>query len=142
MQSKSIRFEKRTQRVRNVINKQCIVPRKSDIHLARHRMTIIKSSRHLYVQIIDMNNNGHVVCAVSTLTYRNEEKKFNKSFCNKTYAAKLGADLVAKLIKLSEVKKLVVDRGGNKYIGNIKVLVDSARDAWISNNSGAEKAPF
>ncbi|MFO1130042.1 MAG: 50S ribosomal protein L18 [Rickettsiales bacterium] len=143
MQLKSFRLEKRKQRIRNVINKKCIVPTKKDLAHARHRMSITKSNRHLYVQIIDMNNNGNVICSMSTLIYRNEEKKFNKSYCNKTYAAKLGSDLITKAVEHAEIQKLTIDRGGNKYTGNIHVLVESARNTWKAKRPNAEnKAPF
>ena len=125
MQTKHSKLLRRRQRIRNVINKHCIVPIKTDTTNARHRLTIIKSGRHIYAQVIDMNDEGRIVCSASTLENRN--KQFNKSYCNLSQAKHVGQK-IGQLALDKGVSKISVDRSGYKYHGRIKTVVDSARE--------------
>jgi len=107
------RFEIRRDRVRAAID------RNSD----RPRLSVFKSGRHIYAQVID-DAQGITVAAASTLEkdFRNNKK----SNCNKALAEKIGA-AVAKKAAAKGVTKVVFDKGGYKYHGVIKALADAAR---------------
>lgn len=112
MRTSKRRFEIRKQRVRSFIAKITDRP----------RMSVFKSGRHLYVQVID--NSGKIIATASTL-----EKDLylkNKSCNNKEYAEKIG-DLIGERSKKLGVTKIAFDKGGYKYHGVVKAVADSAR---------------
>lgn len=126
MMNSKKRFKIRAQRVRGKIS------RVSD----RHRVTIHKSNKNIYAQIIsfefDYDSNAVVsktVASASTLTqlYKNEPG-VNK--CNKINAKKLGFELAKKAF-LAGVSKVVLDRGGYKYHGVVKEFADALRSSNI-----------
>jgi large subunit ribosomal protein L18 len=88
------------------------------------RMTVFKSNRYLYVQVID-DAVGSTLASASTL----EEalKGFDR---NVEGAAKLGAE-IGKRLKEKNVAKVVFDRNGYKYHGIVKAIADGARAAGI-----------
>lgn len=113
MRSSKRRFEIRKARVRSAI------ARVSD----RPRLSVFKSGKHVYAQIID-DIKSVTIAASSSL-----EKSFRqvgKSNCNKTVAEKIGSD-VAKKAAAKGVKQVVFDKGGYKYHGVVKALADAAR---------------
>lgn len=114
MRSTRKRFEVRTQRVRQSIRKN------SD----RPRLSVFKSGRHIYVQLID-DSKGHTLVSASTLETSLREPK--KSLCNKDVAIKVGK-LVGQRAKEAGIVKVVFDKGGYKYHGVVKCLADSARE--------------
>jgi len=87
------------------------------------RMSVFRSLKHIYVQIIDDEQKKTLVAA-STLSKELKEKINGK---NKTEQAKLVGELIAKNAKMKGITKVVFDRGGYKYHGRIKALADSAR---------------
>ena len=114
MRTTKQRFEIRQKRTRFTISKN------SD----RPRLSVFKSGKHIYAQLID-DSKGMTLAAASTL-----EKELNKG--NKSHSNKITADLVGKLIgkraKEVGIKTVVFDKGGYKYHGVIKSLADAARE--------------
>lgn len=93
----------------------------------RPRMTVLKSNKHLHVQLID-DERGHTLAAVSTLG-----KEFRGSeFTSKSCAAgrKLGEVIGAMAIK-QNIKEIVFDRGPYRYHGILAELADGARGAGL-----------
>ncbi len=90
----------------------------------RPRLSIFKSSKNIYAQIID-DTTGVTLTATSTLDA--EVKKEVKSGGNIEAAQKVGAD-IAKKAKDKGISKVVYDRGGYLYHGKIKALADAARE--------------
>jgi large subunit ribosomal protein L18 len=92
------------------------------------RLSVHRSSRHIYAQVID-DARGHTVAAASTM-----EKDLRGSL--KTGADKAAAAAVGKLLAeratKAGVKKVVFDRGGYRYHGRIKALADGAREGGLS----------
>ncbi len=112
-------FARRKMRVRKTIRKSAG---------GRPRLSVFRSSKHIYAQIID-DANGHTVAAASTL-----EKDLAGSL-------KTGADvnaaievgkLVAKRAREAGVEQVIFDRGGYIYHGRIKALADAAREGGLS----------
>jgi len=88
----------------------------------RPRMAVFKSLKHIYVQLID-DAAGKTIVAAST----REKDAGVKGGSNKAAAKAVGA-LIAKKAKDKGVKRVVFDRGGYQYHGNIKALADAARE--------------
>ena len=93
----------------------------------RLRMTVFRSAKNIYVQIID-DNKGKTIISASTI-----EKKI-KSILKKTTdinaASEIGK-LIAEKAKAKGIKKVVFDRGKYIFHGRIKALADSARKAGL-----------
>jgi len=88
----------------------------------RPRLAVKKSLKHIYAQVID-DANGKTIAAAST---RDKESGV-KGGSNQAAAKAVGA-LIAKKAKDKGVKRVVFDRGGYQYHGNIKALADAARE--------------
>ena len=89
----------------------------------RVRLSVFKSGRHIYAQVID-DTKSIVIAAASTL----EEgiKQIKKSNCNRDTAAKIG-ELIGDRASKKGVKEVVFDNGGYMYHGVIQALADAAR---------------
>ena len=88
------------------------------------RMSVFRSNKHMYVQVID-DINGVTVAYANTM-----EKEYN-SLKNKIEdASKLGAAIGARL-KEKSINHVVFDRNGFKYHGIIKAIADGARESGI-----------
>ncbi len=88
------------------------------------RMTVYRSSRHLYVQVID-DTAGHTLVSASTL-----EKDLREQKNNREHAAKLG-ELVGKRLKDKKIEQVKFDRNGYLFHGIVKSIADGARKAGI-----------
>lgn len=88
------------------------------------RMSVKKSNKHLFVQLID-DENSHTLAAIGT--YAKEFKNEKKS---KKSAEMLGTK-IAERAKAKKVKEIIFDRGIHKYHGLLAILADSARKAGL-----------
>jgi len=88
----------------------------------RPRLTIHKSNKHLYVQIID-DEKGVTLCGAGTFSKKSKTTHSTKS----KEAAKSLGEKIAGLAKKQNVKKVVFDRGRFKYHGLIAEFAESAR---------------
>ena len=94
----------------------------------RPRLSVFRSSQHIYAQIID-DTRGHTLIAASSVEKTvKEQPKFNNKVAEANYVGKLlGARAVAK-----GVKKVVFDRNGFLYHGRVKAVSDGAREAGLN----------
>jgi large subunit ribosomal protein L18 len=92
----------------------------------RPRLSVFRSSKNIYAQIID-DARGVTLAAASSL--EGEDKKAKGS--DKDAAARVGA-LVAQRAIEKGVKDVVFDRGGYIYHGRVKALADAAREAGLN----------
>ena len=90
----------------------------------RPRMTVFKSGRNLYVQVIN-DDEGKTLASISTL-----EKEFAALKPNVESAVKIGEALGARL-KDKNITTVVFDRNGYLYHGVVKALADATRSAGI-----------
>lgn len=93
----------------------------------RPRLVIFRSSRHIFAQVIDDDNNK-VIAAFGTMSKASKaefegQKKIEK-------AKKVGAK-VAELCKSKGVEKVVFDRCGFRYHGRVQALASAAREAGL-----------
>jgi large subunit ribosomal protein L18 len=91
----------------------------------RARLTVFRSSKHIYAQVID-DLKGSTVAAASSL-----EKDMRSKTGANVDAAKAVGKLVAQRAMEKGVKSVVFDRGGYLYHGRIKALADAAREAGL-----------
>jgi len=89
----------------------------------RPRLSVFRSSQHIYAQIID-DAAGKTLASASSL-----EKNLRNSL--KTGADKVGA-LIAERAKSAGVGAVVFDRGGYQFHGRVRALADAAREAGLS----------
>jgi large subunit ribosomal protein L18 len=119
MHGKLSQFDKRKQRVRRELLRHCG---------GRPRLSVHRSSRHIYAQIID-DARGHTVASASSL-----DKDFKGKL--RTGADKAAAEAVGKALaeraRKAGVENVVFDRGAYKFHGRIKALADGARAGGLS----------
>ncbi len=89
------------------------------------RMTVTKSLKHIYAQIID-DEHGNTLASASTLNKDVAEKVTPKT--KKIEKSKLVGAAIAKAAVEKNIKKIAFDRNGYLYHGRIKALAESARE--------------
>lgn len=94
----------------------------------RPRLSIYRSSKNIYAQIID-DTKGHTVASASTL--EKDVKGKLKTGADTAAAAEIGK-LVAERAKKAGITDVVFDRGPYIYHGRIKALADAAREGGLS----------
>lgn len=90
----------------------------------RPRLSVYRSNRYIYAQVID-DTEGTTLAAASS-----QEPELRSDRLNLETAAKVGS-LVADRAKEAGVSTVVFDRGGYKYHGRLKALADAAREAGL-----------
>ncbi|GAB2560142.1 50S ribosomal protein L18 [Leucobacter ruminantium] len=93
---------------------------------ARPRLVVTRSSRHVFVQVID-DSKGHTVASASTM-----EADLRVFEGDKTAKARKVGELVAERAKGAGVEAVVFDRGGSKYAGRVAAVADGAREGGLS----------
>ena len=88
------------------------------------RLSVFRSSNHIYAQIID-DNSGKTLAHASSLN-----TKMKKEDGNIASALAVGKLIAERSIKAG-VKKVYFDRGGYKYHGRIKALAEKARETGL-----------
>ena len=88
------------------------------------RLSVYRSSKHFYAQILD-SLGSKVIVSASTL-----EKDLKISSNNLDGASEVGKVVAERAMK-NGIKKVVFDRSGYKYHGRIKALADSARKSGL-----------
>ena len=109
-------FDRRRQRVRTTLRQR---------GAGKPRLSVHRSGRHIYAQVID-DAAGKTVASASTL---------DKDLRGKAAATREGAAQVGKAIaeraKAAGVDKVVFDRGGFLFHGRVKALADAAREGGL-----------
>ena len=93
----------------------------------RPRMSVFRSDKNIYVQIID-DNIGKTLITTSTLE-KKIKSKIKKS-TNKDAASEIGK-IIAEKAKTKGIKKVFFDRGPYLYHGRVKALAEAARKAGL-----------
>jgi large subunit ribosomal protein L18 len=94
----------------------------------RLRLSVFRSSKHIYAQVID-DGKGVTVVAASSLDKTLKGKL--RSGADRAAAAEVGR-LIAERAKAGGIEKVVFDRGGYLFHGRIKALADAAREAGLN----------
>jgi large subunit ribosomal protein L18 len=109
-------FEKRRQRVRTALRAK---------GGQRPRLSIHRSGRHIYAQVID-DEAGRTLAAASTL----DKDVRGQKGANAEAAASVGKRIAEKATAAG-VKSVVFDRGGFLFHGRVKALADAAREGGL-----------
>ena len=103
----------------------------------RPRLNVFRSSKHIWVQLID-DQKGHTLLAASDLEIEKNKQKLSaeiekeiESLKAKEKKAFLVGQLIAQKAKKAGIEKVVFDRGGWKYHGRIKALAEGARKGGL-----------
>ena len=88
------------------------------------RLTVFKSSQHIYAQIID-SSGSKVLAATSTLD------KSIKSKGRSVQSAKEVGEKIADLSIKNGINKVIFDRSGYRYHGRIKMIAEAAREKGL-----------
>ena len=111
-------FERRRQRVRSALRKQAN---------GRPRLSVHRSSKHIYAQIID-DAKGQTLAAASSL--EKDLKGKLRTGADKAAATEVGK-LVAERAAKAGIQTVVFDRGGYQYHRRVKALADAAPDGGL-----------
>ena len=109
-------FERRRQRVRTSLRKR---------GGTRPRLSVHRSGRHIYAQVID-DEAGRTLASASTL----DKDVRGTAGATKDAAADVGKRVAVKATAAG-VKAVVFDRGGSQYHGKVKALADAAREGGL-----------
>ena len=93
----------------------------------RPRLSVFRSLKHIYAQVID-DETGNTLIAAST---QSPELKDSLSTQGNISAAQQVGTLIARRAKEHQIESVVFDRGGNLYHGRIKALADAAREEGL-----------
>ena len=93
----------------------------------RPRLSVFRSSKHIYAQVID-DVSGKTLAHASTLS---KDLKGSLDEDNKVEAAKKVGALIAKICKSKKIEKVVFDRNGYLYHGRVSALAQAAREAGL-----------
>ncbi len=111
----------------------------------RPRLSVYRSGKHIYAQIID-DGVGKTLISASDLEIKTDkkekslkkevkaqdkDKKAIQGVITKTMRAAQVGELIAKKALKKKIKKVVFDRGGNRYHGRVKALADGARKGGL-----------
>lgn len=94
----------------------------------RPRLSVFRSGKHIYAQIID-DAGGRTLAAASSVDATLKGKL--KSGADKAAAAEVGK-LVAERAVAAGIKEVVFDRGGYIFHGRVKALADAAREGGLT----------
>jgi large subunit ribosomal protein L18 len=112
-------FDRRAARVRRTLRRA---------QGSRPRLSVFRSSKHIYAQVID-DSKGYTLASASSID--SELKVSLTKGTNVAAAAEVGK-LVAERALKAGVKDVVFDRGGYLYHGRVKALADAAREAGLN----------
>ena len=92
----------------------------------RPRLVVNRSSRHVFVQLVD-DSKGVTLASASTL-----EVDLRSLEGDKTAKARKVGELVAERAKAAGIDDVVFDRGGNRYAGRVAAIADGAREGGLN----------
>ena len=110
--------QRRQRRVRAQISRKAI---------GRPRLTVFRSNKHIYAQVVD-DNRGATVAAASSVDHDLKGKL--KNGADKAAAVEVGK-LIASRAIAAGIKEVVFDRGAYLFHGRVKALADAAREGGL-----------
>ncbi len=92
---------------------------------AKPRLSVFRSNKDIYVQLID-DENGTTIASASS-----RQKDIAAQKANKVEASKLVGDAIAKKSKELGITRVVFDRSGYMYHGRVKAVAEGAREGGL-----------
>jgi large subunit ribosomal protein L18 len=93
----------------------------------RPRLTVFRSSKHIYAQLVN-DLDGVTLCAASS---SGKEAKTVSAYGGNVKAAEVIGQKIAEAAKAKGITKVAFDRGHYRYHGRIKALADAARKGGL-----------
>jgi large subunit ribosomal protein L18 len=115
-------MNKKTSRLKRALKLRCKIR-----ELGANRLTIHRTSQHIYAQVLSKDGTTTLVSASTTQA---EIKTTVKNTGNVQAAAEVGK-IVAQRAVAAGVTEVAFDRSGFKYHGRVKALADAAREAGL-----------
>ena len=115
-------MDKKNTRIKRATKVRCKIRQLNAIRLSIH-----KSSQHIYAQVISGDGTKTLV---SASTVQAEIKAGLKHTCNIAAATEVGKHIAQKAIAAG-ITEVAFDRSGFKYHGRVKALADAAREAGL-----------
>ncbi|MBI9035449.1 MAG: 50S ribosomal protein L18 [Bacteroidales bacterium] len=112
---KDFRRSRIKHRIRKIVNGTALRP----------RMSVFRSNKQIYVQLID-DATGRTLLAASS-----REKELAEQKINNTEMAKLVGKRLAEKAKEHDIENVVFDRNGYLYHGRVKALAEAAREGGL-----------
>ena len=94
----------------------------------RPRLSVFRSTRHIYAQVV-VDTTGHTVASASTL---DKEAREHPKFESKVEAANFVGKLVARRAIEKGISKVVFDRNGFSYHGRVQAIATGAREKGLN----------
>ncbi len=110
-------------KIKKARNRRKLSVKRSIRNSNRPRLSVFRSNKHIYAQIID-DNSGKTLVSASDLKIDDKMNKVER-------AGKVGEDIAKKALK-KKIKEVVFDRSFYKYHGRIRALAESARKAGLN----------
>ena len=92
---------------------------------SRPRLLVTRSSRHIFVQVID-DTKGHTMAYASTM-----EGDLRGFEGDKSAKAKRIGEIIGERAKSAGIDTVVFDRGGNRFAGRVAAVAEGAREAGL-----------
>ena len=107
----------------NVTRRQSKVRKKLRLVSDKPRLTVFRSNKHIYAQIID-DKTGKTLLSPS-------EKSVKEAKGTKTDRAKVLGNQIGKLALEKKIKTVVFDKGSYSYHGRVKAVAEGAREGGL-----------
>ncbi len=120
MNTSTIKRQSRLKRKKRIRKKLSGIPE-------RPRLSVFRSSRHIYAQIVD-DVSGHTLAAASSLEKTSKEQNDLK---NNVAMARFVGKLVGERAVEKGIQSIVFDRNGFLYHGRVKAVSEGAREAGL-----------
>ncbi len=100
--------------------------------LERPRLSVFKSAKHIYGQLID-DVHGRTLVAASSLSpsFRERVRSIERALGSNVSGAKIVGELIAEQARARGIAQIVFDRNGFLYHGRVKALAEGAREAGL-----------
>jgi large subunit ribosomal protein L18 len=98
----------------------------------RPRLSVFKSAKHIYGQLID-DIHGHTLAAASSMSlpFRERVQNVEKASGGNVSGAKVVGEMIAEQARALGITQIVFDRNGFLYHGRVKALAEGAREAGL-----------
>jgi len=93
----------------------------------RTRLTVYRSSKHIYAQLVDAESGR----TIATASSRSKKVLGDGSVSGKVEAAKLVGKAIAEIAREKQIDEVVFNRNGFLYHGRVKALAEAAREAGL-----------
>ncbi|KAF3980868.1 MAG: 50S ribosomal protein L18 [Methylococcales symbiont of Hymedesmia sp. n. MRB-2018] len=115
-------MDKKVSRLKRALRQRCKIKQ-----LGANRLTVHKTSQHIYAQV--MSNDGTATIA-SASTLETDIKASLKGTGNADAATAIGSAIAKRALEAG-ITQVAFDRSGFKYHGRVKALADAAREAGL-----------